>query len=1087
MRSSKITIGVFSNPLIGGGDIGETNLLAETLRGIHAVARNQGVQVVVISETPSAASFPPPAWEHVDGWIAVHVTDGAAELARTGVPMVLVNDLVEGAGCMAVLPDNRGGAHAAITHLIDHGHTRVAFMGVMAIADVRERYDGYRVALAEHHIPYDPDLVFDLARNQRHSLRVEQDSLRGIVQRLIEAGMPCTAIFPSNDNNARIVIEMAQAAGYHVPERLAVVGFDDIESAQYMDPPLTTIRQQLYENGVTAAQLLLARIAGQTGAPGITYVPTALIARRSCGCSVSQNAPLPEIPGLDTSFAWQEPLARELVRLIHRPLPLDPAVAPEFVWPGSTSVCRALAAVAQGRPLPAADVLARAWSEAAGLTTDLKNCLDVIGLLERSGARLAAAVSDRAASARLETFLRYARLELLRAYHARQKAATTRAEYLVRMTYDVSQALIGQAAGQAQRLGWLDQTSEIWGCLGLRDADSGSDSSRLTVVGSYCRGEGVDAPIGQSYSVAAFPPAELLPASTRGGENIVKLFPIRTPAREWGVLALCGPIEPRPNTPMLAMLLGGALERDSLLAALAAQQETLRVAYEHQLITENTRDLICMLDQAGRFLYASPSFQHLLGYAPATLSGAAIFDFIHPEDLGIVREQWAQIGLHGAMQATLRYRHAGGLWRWIELSAAAIARQDGPAVVIVGRDITERRHLETQLFDAQKLESIGRLAGGIAHDFNNLLTAINGYASLVLDMLPADHQARPDLDELQKVAWRAGSLTRQLLAFARKQVIEPRVLNLNNLIREVDKLLRRLIGEDIELVMRPTSDRSQVRADTGQIEQLLVNLAVNARDAMPRGGTLTIETANVVLDAVNEYSHAGVSAGPYVVLTMSDTGAGMDAETLQHVFEPFFTTKRPGKGTGLGLATCYGIVKQHGGHITIDSEPGGGTTVKIYLPRVEHAVAGLDRYSSVEAKPLPQGVETVLLVEDESAVRTLAARVLRAHGYTVLEAADGNEALRVAQKYAGLIDLVLTDVVMPQMSGQALVEHLRVVRPDIKVLFMSGYAEDMIVHHGKLDPGISLLQKPFSPAALVHKVRDILNARNQMTDNRMSR
>ena len=1075
MQSSNITIGVFSNPLIGGGYTGETNLLAETLRGIHAVVRQQGVQVIVISEAPGAAGFPPPAWEQVDGWIAIHVADGVAELARTGVPLMLVNEFVEGADCLAVLPDNRGGAHAAITHLIDHGHTRIAFMGVMAFADVRERYAGYRAALAERHIPFDPELVFELAPNQHHSLRIEHDSLRSVVRELVEARMPCTAIFPSNDNNARIVIEMAQAAGYHVPERLAVVGFDDIEGAQYTDPPLTTIRQQLYENGVAAAELLLARIAGQADVPRISYVPTALITRRSCGCDVVEYAPQAKLPGLDSSFAWQGLLARELVCLIRRPLPLDPAVAPEEIWPGSTSVCQALAAAAHGRAPPPADALARAWREAVALAADLETCLDLVDLLERTGARLAAAVADRAAPARMETFLKYARLELLRAYHARQKAATTRAEYLVRMTYDVSQALIGQLAGQSQRLNWLDQTAEIWGCLGLCDADSGGDSSRLTIVGSYRRGEGADAPIGRSYSVAAFPPVELLPASTRGGEHIVKLFPIRTPEREWGVLALCGPIEPRPNTPMLAMLLGGALERDSLLAALATQQETLRAAYEHQLITENTRDLIGMLDQAGCYVYASPSFQHLLGYVPAALTGTAIFDFIHQQDLGALREQWAQIAQHGAMQATLRYRHADGSWRWIELSAAGIARQDGPAVVIVGRDITERRLLEAQLFDAQKMESIGRLAGGIAHDFNNLLTAISGYASLAIDALPGDHPAHPDLSELQKAAWRASRLTGQLLAFARKQVIEPRALNLNDLILDVEKLLRRLIGEDIELVIRPAATRSQVRADTGQIEQLLINLAVNARDAMPRGGTLTIETANVALGAANEYSHAGISAGPYVLLTVSDTGEGMDAEVLQHVFEPFFTTKRTGQGTGLGLATCYGIVKQHGGHIAIASSPGNGSVAKVYLPRIEEVVAERDVYRAAEAKPPPQGAETVLLVEDESVVRMLTARVLRTYGYTVLEVGDGNAALRVAQEYAGSIDLLLTDVIMPQMSGQTLVKHLVLVRPTIKVLFISGYAEDIIVHHGKLDPGVSLLQKPFSPTMLAQKVRDILN------------
>jgi PAS domain S-box-containing protein len=512
-------------------------------------------------------------------------------------------------------------------------------------------------------------------------------------------------------------------------------------------------------------------------------------------------------------------------------------------------------------------------------------------------------------------------------------------------------------------------------------------------------------------------------------------------------------------------------------------EAALRESEEHyRLIAENTSDLISLFDfdNGWRRVYASPSHQTILGFAPAELIGQPLPDLIHPEDLNRVLEQIPQIAAHGTGQVTCRLRHADSSWRWIDVQATIIDRQGGRYIVAVGRDITERTRLEAQLLAAQRMESIGRLAGGVAHDFNNLLTAIMGNLELALDTLPANHIVHEDLVEAQKATNRAADLTRQLLAFARKQPIETRIINVNDLIAEMDKLLRRLIGADIELITQPAPDLAPIKADSSQIEQVIVNLAVNARDAMPGGGKLTIETRNVEIDQDYVQLHIGVAAGMYVLLAISDTGTGMDAETQRQAFEPFFTTKPKGRGTGLGLATCYGIVKQHGGHISAYSEPGHGSTFRVYLPLAGEPLPAQEQRQQPPA--LPSGTETVLLAEDELAVRVLAARVLRERGYIVLEAGDGDEALRLAHEHSTApIDLLLTDVVMPRVGGRALVEQVSAIQPSIKVLYISGYADHAVIHHGRLDPGVEFLHKPFSPSTLARKVREVLDARRDDT------
>jgi signal transduction histidine kinase/HAMP domain-containing protein len=386
----------------------------------------------------------------------------------------------------------------------------------------------------------------------------------------------------------------------------------------------------------------------------------------------------------------------------------------------------------------------------------------------------------------------------------------------------------------------------------------------------------------------------------------------------------------------------------------------------------------------------------------------------------------------------------------------------------------ERVTLEEQFRQSQKMEAVGRLAGGVAHDFNNILTIIKGYGQLCLMKSPEKHSPEEDIAEILKAADRAADLTRQLLAFSRRQVMEMKVLDLNSLLMNLEKMLRRIIGEDVVLAMNLAGNLGRIKADPGQIEQVIINLAVNARDAMLSGGRLTIETADIVLDDDYVRSHVGMNPGHYVWLAVSDTGTGMTPEVKERVFEPFFTTKENGKGTGLGLSMVYGIVKQSGGNVSVYSEPGHGSVFKIYLPRVEEEAIALVRRD--EAGPMPRGDETVLLVEDELSVRDLAARILRRQGYKVLEASDGNEAFLLAQNHSGKnIHLMITDVVMPRMGGRELADRLKNVRSDMKVLFISGYTDDAIVHHGVLDPGIEFLQKPFSPTALAQKVREVLD------------
>jgi PAS domain S-box-containing protein len=516
-----------------------------------------------------------------------------------------------------------------------------------------------------------------------------------------------------------------------------------------------------------------------------------------------------------------------------------------------------------------------------------------------------------------------------------------------------------------------------------------------------------------------------------------------------------------------------------LNAALRASQENLRRSeVNFRSLVTNAPYGICSCDSQGKLLDANPMFVEMLHYSSASeLIGQHIFS-LYPDS-----DRWFELADFLRMSAPFK----GLTAEWKRKDATAIevrvsgrsvrkGRKDGVVFELFAEDVTERRTLEQQLRQSQKMEAIGRLAGGIAHDFNNLLMVISGYSEFLLERVGAEPNLRGPAQEISSAAERASSLTRQLLAFSRKQMLAPRIVSLNDVVAENLKMLTRMIGEDIDLVMVPGGNLWAVRADVGQIDQVIMNLAVNARDAMPSGGRLTIETSNVTLDEDYVRIHAPLPPGDYVMTAISDTGMGMDSETQSRIFEPFFTTKGV-KGTGLGLSTVYGIVKQSGGYIWVYSEANKGTTFKIYLPRVVFAGETATQVAApTEAPKLEPGTETILLVEDEANLRYLARQFLEKMGYKVIEAADGAVAMQIAVAHEAIIHLLLTDVIMPGMNGRELAQRISEIRPNVKVLYMSGYTENVIGHNGMLDNGVRLLQKPFNLRDLKGKVREVLDA-----------
>jgi PAS domain S-box-containing protein len=503
----------------------------------------------------------------------------------------------------------------------------------------------------------------------------------------------------------------------------------------------------------------------------------------------------------------------------------------------------------------------------------------------------------------------------------------------------------------------------------------------------------------------------------------------------------------------------------------------LRVLAQEELfglIGENAADMIAVVTVQGERLYNSPSYEKLLGYTPEDLEKTSAYEQIHPDDQPAVKAAADEAKKTGiGRRVEYRTRHKNGEWRVLESTASAVRNAQGEVekLIIVNRDITERRQLEQQLLLSQRLEAVGKLSGGIAHDFNNILGVIIGYSEALQETIGVDDPMREAVDEIEKAGQRAAALTQQLLAFSRKQVLEPKILDLNSIVADVEKMLRRLIGADVELEIISDPTLGKVKADRGQIEQVILNLAVNARDAMEQGGTLRIETRDADLDANDTKRLRYVVPGRYVMLQVSDTGMGMSAEVQSHIFEPFYTTKEQGKGTGLGLATVYGVIKQSGGYIWLQSEIGKGSTFQVYLPRAEGAAADPIR---IDPSFTEHGRGTILVAEDEAPLLKLTCNTLREGGYKVLEAEDGVRAIETAAQYDGDIHLLLTDVVMRGMNGRELADKMLSARPKIKVLYMSGYTDGAVATHGVLESGIVILRKPFTRKQLQKSVGEML-------------
>jgi len=556
-------------------------------------------------------------------------------------------------------------------------------------------------------------------------------------------------------------------------------------------------------------------------------------------------------------------------------------------------------------------------------------------------------------------------------------------------------------------------------------------------------------------------------------------YPLLLEKRVLGVMAMFSreqlPEDTLDALASVADLISQGIERKRAEEELRDSEERYRLLFESSPQPMWVYDLETLA-----FLAVNESAVQHYGYSRADFLAMTIKDICPAEDIPALYESVARNPEGVDAAGIWKHQKQDGTIIEVEITSHSLVFAERRAELILAHDITERNRLqaalltsEEQLRQSQKLEAIGQLAGGVAHDFNNLLTAINGYSSLALQRLDEKHPIRSYLEEVKKAGDRAANLTRQLLAFGRKQMLQPLALNLNDVVADMNKMLRRLIGEDIQFTVKFDPALKRIKADPGQIEQVLVNLVVNARDAMPQGGHLTIETANIDVDREYAGKHFGVQPGRYVMLAVSDTGTGMDDETKARIFEPFFTTKEKGKGTGLGLSTVYGIVKQSGGNIWVYSEPGWGTSFKVYLQQDEGTTDPTEK--PVVESAAQGGSETILLVEDEDVVRGLARKILEQSGYHVLDARNGADALRISGEHLEAIDLLLTDVVMPEISGKEIAERLTSLRPTTRVLFMSGYTDQAIVHHGVIDAQVEFIQKPFTPAALVRKVRAVLD------------
>jgi DNA-binding LacI/PurR family transcriptional regulator/anti-anti-sigma regulatory factor len=584
--SQRPSIGVVS-PFLSGFYFGAL------LAGIHAVVKRHGLRLIAIQGSPRDVAASRLAGDHVAGWIVILDTQGIEQLAQMQLPLVTISAVASALDCPSVLPDNFGGMQAAVRHLIEHGHRRIAFVGDLTQTDIEQRFAGYQAALADHGIPFDPDLVY-----------ASDDNLAGggraAAQRLLQMGLPCTAVAAATDENALGALAVLREAGYRIPADLAIVGFDDTAAAQAATPPLTTVRQRFDAIGSTAAQLLLSQIAGRPVPAGSTYVATALIPRRSCGCGGDLIALAPAPLSSSIGPDWQAALARQLVQRVLHPLPLDPETPPAQVWPGVTTIVDALEAAVRGGPLPAADRLEQAWQEAIELTPDIETLMTTLKLLEHAAAQCARAATDTAAQARLEGLLDRARLTLMYARLAGERARGNALEHLSHISQQISITLLRGDGQSAKQLAWLAQTEARWGCLALWEGEAADTATTLRVVGAYSQADDPLPPIAGRYAAPAFPPVDLLPPSAReDGPDMLMLLPIRTATHNWGVLALVEPFLrqrffTRDPLDAWVTMLGAVLEREALLASITDQQETLRLAYERErALADTVRELGC--------------------------------------------------------------------------------------------------------------------------------------------------------------------------------------------------------------------------------------------------------------------------------------------------------------------------------------------------------------------------------------------------------------------------------------------------------------------------------------------------------------
>jgi signal transduction histidine kinase/DNA-binding LacI/PurR family transcriptional regulator len=950
------------------------------------------------------------------------------------MPIISVEEVLHGSP--SLLMDNRQGMFDAVSHLIEsHGSRRIAFIrGPANHSGAQRRYQGYLDALAAHGLPFEPAL----APRVRSWGPVEAAAT---ALQLLVAGPRggIDAIAAANDDLALGVLTTLEDLNLRAPDDIAVVGFGDQMNVIHHDLglesttadaadailarainlsaatlPLTTVGVPFYELGRRSVDLLLQRLRGEP-VPDVVTVPTELVVRRSCGCFSSS---------------------------VRQPAPVAM------------------------RHMPSRGVMAGHFDEAieAGrgqIAAEMK------GALVRSAAALPADWADRLETAFVE--------------HLRGESS------------DTFLAVLDELVRTSIRVG---ETLESWwrALFALR-----------------------------RQAALHLPPGELSPEA----EDLwlrVQMLMEETAARLSGYRHLVAEKRDRIVREVGQRLLT-APDVDELADALAEELPKLGIpscylaAYTAEPRGEDgngegkqptgvsrawSRALLAYEHGKRRELPARgeifPSHELVPGQVldrTSQYSMVAAPLYFKEEQLGFVlfevgpRIGWIyealQEQLSSALQAALlveRERHAlaavARAHDELEERVASRTVELAQANEVLTEQIIERERaeakqarLEAQLRQGQKMEAVGRLAGGIAHDFNNMLVVINGYSELLLGRVDADDPVRQDLEQIRQAGERAADLTRRLLAFSRQQVLQPSVLNLNDVISNVEAMLEPLIGEDVELTTILAPSLSPVRADAGQIEQLLLNLAVNARDAMPEGGRLTIETANVYLDQDYVREHIGVEAGPHVLLRVSDTGIGMDADTQARLFEPFFTTKPAGRGTGLGLATVFGIVQQTGGHIAVYSAPARGATFEIYLPQSAQRTG--ETTETALAPSSLRGSETILLVEDEPAVRRASRRFLEEHGYNVLEAVDGGDALRLCERHEGPLHLVITDVVMPGMSGRELGERVARIRPETPVLYVSGYVDTALVRAGLPETAVPLLQKPFSAESLARKVRELLD------------